>query len=103
MAAAATLASAGCPEWLEVDDPLPDAVLEAGPPRPPGAMPTEPAAPGAPVRLTTVLVRSNTIAPVTPPKWANARRWQSQNVARSMLVVYATNGSREYDRIMWKE
>lgn len=48
LAAAATLASAGCPEWLEVDDPLPDAVLEAEPPRPPAEMPTEPAAPGAP-------------------------------------------------------
>ena len=33
--------------------------------------------------------------PGTPPKWANARRWQSQNVARSMLVVKQQNGSRE--------
>ena len=41
--------------------------------------------------------------PGTPPKWANARRWQSQNVARSMLVVKQVNGSREWDNTMWNE
>ena len=41
--------------------------------------------------------------PGTPPKWANARRWQSQNVARSMLVVKQLNGSRECDNTMWNE
>jgi hypothetical protein len=41
--------------------------------------------------------------PGTPPKWANARRWQSKNVWRSWLVVKQQNGSREYDNVMWKE
>ncbi|CAM5266340.1 hypothetical protein STENM327S_04163 [Streptomyces tendae] len=39
----------------------------------------------------------------TPPKCANAARWQSKNVARSWLVVKQQNGSREYESVMWKE
>lgn len=37
-----------------------------------------------------------------PPKCANALRWQSQNVAMSMLVVKQQNGSRENDNVMCK-
>ncbi len=43
------------------------------------------------------------IEPGTPPKCANARRWQSQNVARSIEDVKQVNGSRENDSTMWKE
>ncbi|MDQ0408756.1 hypothetical protein J2S50_007388 [Streptomyces sp. DSM 40167] len=31
----------------------------------------------------------------TPPKWANAWRWQSKKVAMSWLVVKQQNGSRK--------
>lgn len=44
---------------------------------------------GAPV------ANDRTIVAGTPPKWANARRWQSKNVARSWAWVKQTNGSRE--------
>jgi hypothetical protein len=38
---------------------------------------------------------SGTIEAGTPPKCANAHRWQSQKVAMSQLVVKQQNGSRE--------
>jgi hypothetical protein len=38
-----------------------------------------------------------------PDEVTNARRWQSQNVARSMLVVKQLNGSRECDNTRWNE
>ncbi|MCW2724850.1 MAG: hypothetical protein JWN35_1771 [Frankiales bacterium] len=43
------------------------------------------------------------IQPGTPPKCANATRWQAQNVPRSWLVVKQQNGSREYGNVMWNE
>jgi len=40
--------------------------------------------------------------PAPRVRWANARRWQSQNVPRSWLAVKQQNGSREYASVMWK-
>src|SRR5215212_11772342 len=47
--------------------------------------------------------QAQTIEPAIPPKWAQPHRWQSQNVARSMLVVKQQNGSGKCDNTRWNE
>ncbi len=48
------------------------------------------------------MIRSKTIEARNPPDWANARRWQSKKVLRSIEVVKQQELSRENATLRWK-